>query len=267
MVAEAPTPALYDSIGVGYGSTRRADPAITATLARHLQLRADARFLDLACGSGNYSIALAALGGQWQGLDQSRQMLERARERSTQVGWLHGDAGALPFAPQQFDGVVCTLAIHHFPALERPFAEVSRVLASGPFVIFTAFAEQMQHYWLGHYFPKMMGLSIEKMPTRAAVVGALHAAGFGAPEIVPFGVSNGLQDLFLYAGKLRPRLYLDAAVRANISSFATLCPPQELHEGLAALRADIECDRFAEVAARYPSALGDYAFVVARKLT
>jgi hypothetical protein len=113
----------------------------------------------------------------------------------------------------------------------------------------------------------MMARSIAQMPTRTAVFGALHAAGFGVPQVVPFDVTHDLQDLFLYSGKHRPGLYLDAAVRANISSFATLCPPDELQAGLDALRAEIESDRFGDVAARYARALGDYAFVIARKPT
>jgi ubiquinone/menaquinone biosynthesis C-methylase UbiE len=245
--------------------TRRADPSIRDTLAHHLQLRADACYLDLACGMGNDTCALAARGGQWRGLDISARMLEQARGRSARIAWLQGDASALPFAPHRFDGVVCTLAIHHFPDLEAAFAEVARVLASGTFVIFTAFAEQMQHYWLGHNFPRMMQRSIEKMPTCAVVLDALHAAGFSAPQVVPFHVTNELQDGFLYSGKHRPGLYLHATARANDSSFAALCPPQELHHGRAALRADIESDRFGDIAARHADETGDYAFVFARK--
>lgn len=255
--------ALYDSVGQSYGATRRADPAIAATLARWLQLQAATRCLDLGCGSGNYTLALATMGGRWTGIDTSAGMLRQARQRSARVAWLQAEAGALPFAARRFDAVLCTLAIHHFADLCGPFAEVARVLRAGPFVIFTAFAEQMQAYWLGHYFPRMMRRSIDQMPTRAAVVDALRAAGFGEPQIVPFHVTKDLQDLFLYSGKHRPGLYLNAAVRANISSFARLCPPEELQAGLAALRADIDSGRFAAVAGRNDEAGGDYAFVVA----
>lgn len=255
--------ALYDHIGQSYGATRRADPAIAATLARLLQLHVATRCLDLGCGSGNYTLALAAMGGHWTGIDASVGMLRQARQRSERVAWLQAEASALPFAAQRFDAVLCTLAIHHFAGLRRPFAEVARVLRAGPFVIFTAFAEQMQAYWLGHYFPRMMQRAIRQMPTRTAVVDALRAAGFGEPQIVPFHVTNDLQDLFLYSGKHRPGLYLDAAVRANISSFARLCPPGELQRGLAALRADIDSGRFSAVDRRDDEEGGDYAFVVA----
>jgi SAM-dependent methyltransferase len=258
-------PALYDAIGAGYGRTRRADPELAATLAQLLALRAAGHGLDLACGSGNYTLAMAARGGIWTGLDESATMLAQAQHTAAPVAWVRGDAAALPFADSSFDAVLCTLAIHHFAALDMPFAQARRVLRSGGrFVVFTAFAEQMQAYWLDRYFPRMLALSMQKMPSRAAVLAALHDAGFAGIEVLPYHVGADLQDLFLYAGKHRPAMYLDAAVRANISSFATLCPADELAAGLQSLRADLDLGRWAGVPADAPAA-GDYAFVIARK--
>lgn len=90
-----------------------------------------------------------------------------------------------------------------------------------------------------------------------------HQAGFQAVTVTPFEVTDALQDLFLYAGKHRPRLYLDAQVRANISSFASLAADAELQEGLAKLTADLHSGDFAAVQAAYATPLGDYAFVCA----
>jgi SAM-dependent methyltransferase len=257
--------ALYDAIGTGYGRTRRADPGISASLASHLQLQPDGDYLDLACGSGNYTLALAARRGRWIGLDESATMLAQARQRASHVGWVRGDARALPLPDSCVDGVICTLALHHFGTLEAPLAELRRVLRpGGRLVVFTAFAEQMQHYWLAHYFPRMLADSAAKMLARAAVESALRGAGFARCELQPFHVDAGLQDLFLYAGKQRPALYLDAAVRANISSFATLCSADELAAGLAALRADLDSGSWAARVPQGNSADGDYAFVIAR---
>ena len=258
-------PALYDAIGAGYGTTRRADPDIADTLARHLAMPAHGCGLDLACGTGNYTAAMAARGGAWTGLDVSPTMLAQGRRAAASVNWLCGDAAALPFGDNRFDAVLCTLAIHHFAALDAPFAQVHRVLRrGGRFVVFTAFAEQMHGYWLGRYFPQMLERSIAKMPAQAVVEGALRAAGFAQVRVQPYLVTPQLQDLFLYAGKQRPTMYLDAAVRANISSFATLCPPDELSAGLDALRADLAHGRWAG-AAPSGAAAGDYAYVIAHK--
>lgn len=52
-------------------------------------------------------------------------------------------------------------------------------------------------------------------------------AGFASFPVKPLDVSPQHEDLFLYSGHLRPRLYPDPAVHANISSFVTLCEPAD----------------------------------------
>ena len=258
---------LYDSIGASYPATRRADAAIVSALAAHLGLCTDGRYLDLGCGSGNYTRALAARGGRWLGLDASATMLGHARSRpgAGNVTWVQGDAAALPCRDASCDGVLCTLAIHHFSALGPAFTEIARVLRrDAPFVCFTSLAGQMRHYWLWRYFPRMMAASTAQMPQRPALEAALRAAGLTQVRIEPFTVTPALQDLFLYSGKQRPQLYLDAGVRANISSFARLCPKDELEQGLAALRADLAAGRFDSDAGPSAGEAGDYAFVIAR---
>ena len=254
-------PALYDVIGAAYGTTRRADPGIVRSLAGFVEPWVGGNYLDLGCGTGNYTCALAPLGGNWHGVDPSLQKLAQAKCKSQSVGWTLGRAESLPYGSETFNGVVCTLAIHHFAALESSFAEVFRVLRRGRFVLFTSFPEQMQGYWLCHYFPSMTERSWSQMPSEALVVNALRSAGFSAPEISAFEVTNELQDLFLYSGKHRPSLYLDAKVRANISSFAMHCSASELERGLESLRNDVSSGRFQAVAKGYTRTSGDYAFV------
>jgi ubiquinone/menaquinone biosynthesis C-methylase UbiE len=255
---------LYDHIGSSYASSRRADPALVQALAHELGLSSSGTYLDLACGTGNYTVALSSLGGTWNGVDVSAVMLTQARNKTNAVSWLQSEATMLPFRSDVFDGAICTLAIHHFEDLDHPFAEISRVLRSGPFVIFTGLAEQMRHYWLCHYFPAMMARSIEKMPSEYQIRDALARSGFSSVKVAPFYVTNELQDLFLYSGKHRPYLYLDSVVRGNISSFSTMAPAGERERGLAQLAADLRDGTFASVQARYNTEAGDYAFVVAR---
>ena len=59
---------LYDRIGGGYDVTRRADPIIAGRLAHHLALGSSGNYLDIACGTGNYTSTLAAVGGTWTGV-------------------------------------------------------------------------------------------------------------------------------------------------------------------------------------------------------
>lgn len=255
---------LYDSIGTTYTTSRRADPEIVKALARKLDMLPTGTYLDIACGTGNYTVALSSIGGKWSAVDVSTVMLEQATAKSSAVSWIRSSADELPFSKAAFDGAICTLAIHHFDDLETPFKELRRTLKHGSFVLFTGLAEQMRDYWLCHYFPEMMARSMEKMPSEIVIRQALLDAGFESISVEPFFVTNELQDLFLYSGKHRPSLYLDPAVRANISSFARLSTESELRAGLNRLHSDIQDGTFSEIAAKYASEQGDYAFVTAR---
>jgi SAM-dependent methyltransferase len=97
------------------------------------------RVLDIASGPGNFSRAFAAAVGESGlvvGLDASRTMLERGaadlrRSGLSNLSLVRGDATALPFVDDSFDGVCCFAALHLFA---DPFAgldEMTRVLAPG----------------------------------------------------------------------------------------------------------------------------------------
>ncbi len=257
-------PALYNSIGSNYVATRRADPGIVAQLATFLALERGKQYLDVACGTCNYTSALAARGGSWSGVDVSEVMLKSARSDHPDLSLNLGEVLALPYDTGRFDGAICTLAIHHFSDLSASFSEVRRVISSGRFVMFTGIAEQMRGYWLWHYFPKMMERSTDSMPNSESIFRALASAGFTQIEVYPFFVEEELQDLFLYSGKHRPELYFNPTVRSNISSFARLCSENELQSGLERLEKDLASGAFVSVAARFSSSTGDYAYVVAR---
>ena len=256
-------PVLYDSIGQGYDSTRRADPSITRGLIENLGASPQGRFLDLACGTGNYALALTKAGFHMVGVDRSQTMLRAARQKGPSMTWCLADVALLPFTTGSFDGAVCTLAIHHFDDLAAIFTEVRRVLRRGRFVIFTATPEQMRGYWLNAYFPIVMSRAIEAMPFREEVEEALDEAGFAVQGWAPWSVPLDPVDLFLFSGKHEPSLYLDPKVRAGMSSFARLGDPSVLDDGIALLREDIASRRIRSVVADHESDLGDYGFLSA----
>ena len=256
---------LYDDIGRHYDATRRADPTIADRLAHHLDAIDGGMYLDVACGTGNYTAALATRSGRWYGIDQSRRMLHSAGRKSDLVAWCQGDVAAQPFRGAVFSGAICTLALHHFGALASVFSEVYRVITAGPFVVFTATPEQTRGYWLNEYFPEAMERSIAGMPPLDRVQDALSEAGFQLSCTEPYEVQPDLQDLFLYSGKHRPEIYLSESVRRGISTFSVLADPSEISAGCAQLRADIASGRIAAVMDGYRHGNGDYLFVVARK--
>ena len=254
---------LYDQIGIGYDSTRRADPYIVGRLLHHLQAEKTGTYLDVACGTGNYTIALANAGLVMHGLDQSARMIATAQQKNYQITWHIGSAEALPFPDGTFSGAICTLAIHHFPDLLPAFRETFRVLARGRIVLFTATPEQMRGYWLNEYFPTAMAKSIAQMPSLNTVMRNLRSAGFSAIRAEPYVVRHDLQDLFLYSGKHRPEIYLDSGVRAGISTITALADAREVEQGCKRLASDIRSGRIADVTAAYRHDQGDYLFVVA----
>ncbi|WP_375467512.1 class I SAM-dependent methyltransferase [uncultured Nostoc sp.] len=258
--------AVYEQIGKGYDLTRRADPEISAQLAVHLQLKSDYSYLDVACGTGNYTLALAKYGGIWYGVDQSKQMIDTATNKSNAVAWQVAESQALPYADETFSGVLCTLAIHHFAALTPAFREIYRVLTAGYFVLFTATPEQINKYWLVEYFPEAIHKSAEQMPSLEKVKYALNEAGFKSIHIKPYSISENLQDLFLYSGKHRPEIYLDENVRSGISTFALLASADEIAAGCERLAADINTGRITEIVNKYENNQGDYLFVIADKV-
>jgi ubiquinone/menaquinone biosynthesis C-methylase UbiE len=258
--------ALYDIIGTDYDSTRRADPRIVGRFINLLKLDPGEVCLDLACGTGNYSLAVASKSRcEFFAVDQSIAMIRRAAVKDRSVAWCVGEAEALPFMDSAFAGVMCVLAVHHFQDLHGVFTEAFRVLRSGRLVIFTAAPAQMRGYWLNRYFPWAMEKSIRQMPTLRTMQRGLRSAGFREVETETYEVERELEDLFLYSGKHRPEMYLDSRVRKGISTFANLADAEEIEEGCRRLAIDLEKGRFKEVINNYGGEAGDYLFLAARK--
>lgn len=255
----------YDRIGKGYNLTRSADSFLLDRLHHHLNPKAGQVFLDIGCGSGNYTQRLHEKGLRLVGVDPSEHMLELARTANSDIDWRQGTAESLPLRKNEVDGAVGFLTTHHWENLPQGFAELARVCnPGGRIVLFTSTPAQMEHYWLNHYFPTMMTDSMQQMPKFEDVQTALQTAGFTIEQSEPYFVQNDLQDLFLYAGKERPELYLDPQVRQGISSFSALANQDEVREGLAQLDADLKAGSFQAIAKRYDGTNGDYLFMVAK---
>lgn len=254
--------ALYNRIGDRYDGTRRPDPEIVRRLAAYLDLTPGGRYLDVGCGTGNYTAALAALGGAWHGVDPSARMLTAAREKAPSLAWWEAGAEALPFDTAGFDGVLCMLSVHHFTDLPAAFGEIGRVLRpGGRAVIFTATPEQVRGYWLNHYFPDMMARDYVQLPALERMAPLMAENQLCLTEIVPFFITAETADFFFYSGKLRPEMYLSEDIRAGMSCFRTLISEAELKAGLARLAADIADRAIDKVIADSLNEIGDYCFI------
>ena len=257
---------IYDDIGTGYNSTRKADPYLTSRIIDLLQPEKNKHYLDVGCGTGNYTYALWQQGIKFTGLDPSQRMLDEAKKHQCEIEWVNGNAENIPFPENSFQGAIATLTVHHWKNQVLAFREINRIMTpEGRFVLFTSTPEQMKGYWLNHYFPHMLRKSINQMPGFDETIFSLTKAGFEIFLTEKYEVRMDLSDHFLYAGKNNPLLYFDKNVRSGISSFAALSNEDEIEQGLALLASDMRNKKFAEVQHHYMNDSGDYLFIAAIK--
>lgn len=256
----------YDQIGIGYNTTRKADPFLTQKLVEHLQPKKNGNYLDMGCGTGNYTIALQEKGYQMIGVDPSTTMLEQAKLKNGAIDWKQGLAENTELPSQSVDGIVAFLTIHHWTDLEKGFSELFRVLKPNDnLVVFTSTPKQMKGYWLCHYFPEMMTACIEQMPSLETVKKAMEQGGFKQFKTDSYAIRPDLEDKFLYSGKHNPELYFDSQIQKGISSFSALANQVEVAQGLSQLREDISSGKINEIVKSYDNQLGDYLFIITRK--
>ncbi len=259
--------AKYDSIGKHYNETRMADPFLVERLFYHLSPKSDRKYLDIGCGTGNYTIALHRKGVNFVGIDPSTEMLSKAISKDSQVKWKIGHSDNVPSEKEIFDGILATLTIHHWDDLIKSFTELNRSLKQGGrFVIFTSTSDQMKGYWLNHYFPQMLADSMKQMPSYDEIFKCMGIGGFEIIETEKYFVREDLEDRFLYSGKFDPERYLDKEFRRGISSFSDLANRSEVETGLERLENDIGSGTCREVVKNFANDNGDYLFVVGRKI-
>lgn len=112
------------------------DEAVLAWIAAHVPIAPGAQILDVAGGTGHVGRHLARDGAHAVVVDLTREMLAEGLravrgQGRTDVTYVRGDATDLPFPDEQFDVVVCRLALHHLDDPARAVAEMARVRAPG----------------------------------------------------------------------------------------------------------------------------------------
>lgn len=96
--------------------------------------------LDLGCGPGIVTAAMAPDVREVVAYDLTPEMLDKAREKCQETGLKNvrfelGRAEHLPFEEESFEGVVTRLTIHHFLDPRRVMNEVVRVTRRGGKVV------------------------------------------------------------------------------------------------------------------------------------
>ncbi|MGE0707542.1 MAG: class I SAM-dependent methyltransferase [Planctomycetota bacterium] len=214
--------ALYDTLGVGYSGYRRPDPRIAARIEAAL---GDAlTVVNVGAGAGSYEPRGRAL----LAVEPSAVMIAQRPAGAAPV--VQASATRLPFRDGAFAASLAILTVHHWPDRARGLGELRRV-ARERVVLLTSDTARLR-FWLLDYFPEILELDRQWMPTLAELEAAL-----GPCQLHELPVPHDCCDGFLGAYWRRPAAYLDPEARRAISIFAQL---PDVAAGLEALRRDLE---------------------------
>ncbi len=137
--------AMFAAIAPSYDLNNRLhsfgrDQAWRRAAVKAAAIRPADRVLDVACGTGDLTQALAKTdASEVVGLDFTRQMLDIAEskqkrlspEQSTKITYREGDAQALPFDDASFDALTIAFGIRNVQHPPQALREFARVLKPG----------------------------------------------------------------------------------------------------------------------------------------
>ncbi|HYM11893.1 MAG TPA: class I SAM-dependent methyltransferase [Bryobacterales bacterium] len=172
----------------------------TVEKVRAVAGRADARILDLCCGTGDLLAALgrAHRGPVW-GADFCRPMLAGAASKlGSRARLLEADALALPLAPASFDLVTIAFGLRNLANYQKGIAEMHRLLRRDGWLAVLEFSQprgrvlgSLYGVYFRHLLPRLGGAisgasnayrylqeSVERFPAPDELAAAMTAAGF-----------------------------------------------------------------------------------------
>ena len=224
----------YDQtdMAAGYDAGRGYPPAVLAywldVIARSVPKGSVSEILDLGCGTGRFSNALADhFEASVVGIDPSGKMLAEARRKaSSRVRFERAAAESLPLGDASVDMVFISMAFHHFADAGRAANECRRVVRhDGAVCLRAATTDRIDDYAYVDFFPGSRPILNRALQSQAFIESTFERAGFHLVrhELV---LSEAAESWNAYAGKL--------AYRAD--SILVQLSDREFEAGLAALR-------------------------------
>jgi ubiquinone/menaquinone biosynthesis C-methylase UbiE len=148
--------------------------AIVLSMVNQLRLPRMSEVLDIGCGAGSISVALASRGLNVTAVDKVPRMLERATDLAAQAGVSTrmatslGDIHRLPFPNHTFSLVLAIGVLPWLTSYEPALQEIARVLKPGGHLIVN-----IDNRWALHRFFDP-GMNFLLAPLKALIAGAIR---------------------------------------------------------------------------------------------
>jgi demethylmenaquinone methyltransferase/2-methoxy-6-polyprenyl-1,4-benzoquinol methylase len=127
-------------------------------LLRLARVQPGERALDLCCGTGDLTFALAQKGANAVGLDFTEAMIEVALEKSkarnskSKVEFIRGDAQQIPFPDNTFDVLTIGYGLRNLADLDTGLSDMLRVTKPGGRLLALEFGKPDNAAWRAIYF-------------------------------------------------------------------------------------------------------------------
>lgn len=183
--------------------------------------------LDLGCGTGRYSTALAKyFDASVVGVDPSEKMLAQATQKASgRVRYERASGESLPLRDGSVDMVFISMAFHHFERPDLVARECRRVLRpNGSVCLRAGTIDRIDSYAYVEFFPSSRAILNRDLQSQAFIESIFAGASFRRTrhELVP---SEAAESWSSYAEKLA---YRADSILAQLSD-------GDFEKGLAAL--------------------------------
>ena len=200
------------------------------TIASHVESASVHAILDLGCGTGRFSEALAGrFDAQVFAIDPSKKMLEQARgkQRDPRVSYLPGSGESIPLDSNSVDLIYMSMIFHHFSDPQLAARECRRVLREGGTAFMrTGTQERIPSYPYVPFFPASRPIMDAVLPTSSFIQDVFVAAGFRSVKL----------DVITQTIAPNHMVYADKLATGSDSVLAQLSQ-DEFQAGIEAVRA------------------------------